>query len=56
MVSAKSEKILFSILELIDFVKNGVKKSTATFFISFGEIVSILVAFLEKLKFVSNIL
>ena len=44
-VFAKSGKMLCSILELIDLVKSGVKKSTAIF-INFGEMVSILTAFL----------
>ena len=43
---AKSGKMLCSILELIELVKSGVKKSTTTF-ISFGGIVSFPVAFLE---------
>ena len=38
--------MLCSVLELIDLVKSGVKKSIAIF-ISFGAVVSILVAFLE---------
>ena len=38
--------MLCSILELIDLVKSGVKKSTAPF-ISFARIVPIPVAFLE---------
>ena len=46
VVFAKSGKMLCSILELIDLVKIGVKISTATF-TSFGEILSIPVAFLE---------
>ena len=46
MVFAKAGKMLCSILELIDLVKSAAKKSTSTF-ISFGEIVSIPVAFLE---------
>ena len=45
-VFAKSAKILCSILELIDLVKSGVKKFTATF-ISFVGMVSITVGFLE---------
>ena len=45
-VFAKSGKIFCSILELIDLVESGVKKSTATF-ISLGGMVSILVVFLE---------
>ena len=45
-VFAKSGKMLCSILELIDLVKTGVKKSTVAF-ISFGGMVSIPVAFLE---------
>ena len=45
-VFAKSGKMLCSILELTDLVKSGIKKFTATF-ISFGGIVSILVALLE---------
>ena len=44
--AAKSGKMLFSILELIDLVKSGVKKPTAPF-ISFVGIVSIPVAFLQ---------
>ena len=44
-VFAKSGKMLCSILELIDLVKSGVKKFSATF-ISFGGMVSIPVAFL----------
>ena len=43
---AKSGKMLCSILELIELVKSGVKKSTTTF-ISFGGIVSFPVASLE---------
>ena len=43
-VFAKSGKTLYSILELIDLVKSGVKKSTATF-ISFRGMVSIPAAF-----------
>ena len=42
----KSGKMLFSILNMIDLVKSGVKESTVTF-ISFGENVSIAVAFIE---------
>ena len=45
-VFAKSGKMVCSILELIDSVKRGVKKSTTTF-ISFWGMVSIPVAFLE---------
>ena len=42
----KSGKMLFSILNMIDLVKSGVKESTVTF-ISFGENVSIAVASIE---------
>ena len=45
-VFAKLGKMLSSIIELIDLVKSGVKKSPATF-ISFRGIVSIPVPFLE---------
>ena len=45
-VFAKSRKMFWAILELIDLVKSRVKKFTATF-ISLGGIVSIPVAFLE---------
>ena len=48
----KSGKMLCSILELIDLVKIGVKKSMATF-ISFGKMVSIPVAFLEFNSYIS---
>ena len=43
---SKSGKMLCSILELIDLVKSGVKKSAATF-ISFVVMMSIPAAFLE---------
>ena len=45
-VFAKSGKMLCSVRELINLVKSGVKKSTATF-ISLGGMVSIPVTFLE---------
>ena len=45
-VFAKSGKRLCSILELIDFNKSGIKKLTASF-VSFGEMASIPLAFLE---------
>ena len=45
-IFAKSGKMLCPILELIDLIKSGVKKSTAAF-ISFWGIVSIPVAFVE---------
>ena len=51
-VFAKSGKILCSILELINLVKNGFKKSTASF-VSFGGMVSIPSAFLELYPSVS---
>ena len=51
-VFAKSGKMLCSILELIDLVESGVKKSMATF-ISLGRMVSILVVFLELSFFIS---